>query len=293
MRVLVTGGTGFIGGPVCRALRSAGHAVMVVTRHPEAGREDEVSWERVGEAVRAADAVVNLAGEPIADGRWTPLRKERIRESRVMATRAVVDAVAESSPRPSVLVSGSAVGYYGARGDEPLDETSEAGTGFLAGVCQAWEQEAMRAEPLGLRVVRLRIGVVLSNDGGALARMLPPFRAFVGGPLGSGRQWMSWIHRDDVVGLVLAALGSTRLRGAVNATAPQPVTNRDFAEALGHALGRPALLRVPALALRLALGEMADMLLSGQRVFPAAAERGGYRWRFPDLARALRACTRR
>jgi hypothetical protein len=293
MRVLVTGGTGFIGVAVCRALRSAGHAVIVVSRRPEAGREDEVGWEQVPDAVRAADAIVNLAGEPIADGRWTPLRKERIRESRVNATRALVDAVAESSARPSVLVSASAVGYYGSRGDEPLDETSGAGTGFLATVCQAWEQEAMRAEPLGLRVVRLRIGVVLANDGGALARMMPAFRAFLGGPLGSGRQWMSWIHRDDVVGLVLAALGSPRLRGAVNATAPQPVTNREFAEALGHALGRPAFMRVPALALRLGLGEMADMLLTGQRVFPAAAERGGYRWRFAELGRALRAVTRR
>jgi hypothetical protein len=266
---------------------------MVVTRRPDASREDEVGWEQVPDAVRAADAIVNLAGEPIADGRWTPLRKERIRESRVSATRTLVDAVVESSSRPSVLVSASAVGFYGSRGDEPLDETSEPGTGFLAGVCQAWEQEAMRAEPLGLRVVRLRIGVVLANDGGALGRMLPLFRVFLGGPLGSGRQWMSWIHRDDVVGLVLAALGSTRLRGAVNATAPQPVTNREFAEALGRALGRPALLRAPALALRLGLGEMADMLLTGQRVFPAAAERGGYRWRFAELGRALRAVTRR
>ena len=186
-------------------------------------------------------------------------------------------------------MNASAVGYYGPHGDEALDETAPPGADFLARVCEAWEREALRAEALGIRVVRLRLGVVLAPDGGALGRMLPPFRAFVGGPLGSGRQWMSWIQRDDVIGLVLAVLEDERYRGPLNATAPRPVENRDFARALGSALGRPAWLAVPAPVLRLVLGELADMLLTGQRIMPRAAERLGYRWRHPDLPGALAA----
>jgi uncharacterized protein (TIGR01777 family) len=201
----------------------------------------------------------------------------------------LVDAVASARRRPGLLLSASAIGWYGSRGDDPLDETAAPGDDFLAGVCRAWEEEAKRAETLGVRVVRLRIGVVLAADGGALARMLPPFRAFAGGPIGSGRQWTSWIHRDDVKGLVLAVLADDRWRGPVNATAPVPVRNVEFARTLGRTLGRPSWLPVPALALRLALGEMSDMLLGGQRVLPAAAERAGYAWRYPDLAGALAA----
>jgi len=187
----------------------------------------------------------------------------------------------------------SAVGYYGPRDDEPLDESAGPGAGFLADVCRAWEQEALRAEDLGPRVVRLRLGVVLAADGGALARMLPPFRAFVGGPIGSGRQWMSWIHRDDVTGIVVDALANDGYHGPVNATAPQPVTNRDFAKLLGRTLARPVWLPTPAFALRLALGEMAELLLSGQRVLPGIAERLAYQWRYPELSGALRASVRR
>jgi uncharacterized protein (TIGR01777 family) len=293
MRVLLTGGTGFIGAPLCRALRGAGHAVTVVTRDPEHATGPAVGWDGVGAAVRDADALVNLAGEPIAGGRWSAARKDRIRASRIESTQALVRAAAAADRRPSVLVSASAVGYYGAHGDEPLDETAPAGTGFLADVCRAWEAEALAAATLGLRVVRLRLGIVLAPDGGALARMLPPFRGFLGGPLGSGDQWTSWIHRDDVTGLVVAALASEAYAGAVNATAPRPVTNREFAQALGHALARPSWLRTPAPFLRLALGEMADMLLTGQRVLPAVAEGLGYQFRYRDLAPALRASVRR
>jgi len=289
VRVLVTGGTGFIGRAVCHALRGAGHAVTIVSREP-AG--DAIGWDAVGQAVAAADALVNLAGEPIAGGRWGSARKEAILQSRVGATRALVDAAGLAASRPKVLVSASAVGYYGARDDEPVDETAGPGTGFLAEVCQAWEREASRAEAFGLRVVRLRLGMVLAGDGGALGRMVPPFRAFVGGPLGTGEQWVSWVHRGDVTGLVVEALVNEAYRGPINATAPEPVRNRDFTAALGRVLTRPAAIRIPAMLLRLALGEMADMLLTGQRVLPRAAERLGYRWQYPEVLGALRASVR-
>ncbi|TMB20977.1 MAG: TIGR01777 family protein [Deltaproteobacteria bacterium] len=293
MRVLVTGGTGFIGAALCHALTGAGHAVTVVTRDPAHIAAAAIGWERVSAAVRETDALVNLAGEPLGSRRWSVRQKELIRQSRVLATRTLVDAIAGAEPRPRVLVNASAVGYYGPRDDEPLDESAGPGAGFLADVCRAWEQEALRAEDLGLRVVRLRLGVVLAADGGALARMLPPFRAFVGGPIGSGRQWMSWIHRDDVTGIVVDALANDGYHGPVNATAPQPVTNRDFAKLLGRTLARPVWLPTPAFALRLALGEMAELLLSGQRVLPGIAERLAYQWRYPELSGALRASVRR
>jgi len=293
MRVLVTGGTGFIGAALCHALTGAGHAVTVVTRDPAHIAAAAIGWERVSAAVRETDALVNLAGEPLGSRRWSVRQKELIRQSRVLATRTLVDAIAGAEPRPRVLVNASAVGYYGPRDDEPLDESAGPGAGFLADVCRAWEQEALKAEDLGLRVVRLRLGVVLAADGGALARMLPPFRAFVGGPIGSGRQWMSWIHRDDVTGIVVDALANDGYHGPVNATAPQPVTNRDFAKLLGRTLARPVWLPTPAFALRLALGEMAELLLSGQRVLPGIAERLAYQWRYPELSGALRASVRR
>ena len=293
MRVMVAGGTGFVGEPLCQALRAEGHTVLLVSRDSAHAGQRAIGWDAVPVAVNDVDAIVNLSGESIAAHRWSGAQKMRIIESRVSTTRALVDAVGAAQSRPTVLVNASAVGFYGPRGDEVLDETAGPGTGFLSKVCQAWEGEAMRAEALGMRVVRLRLGVVLATDGGALARMLPPFRAFVGGPLGDGRQWMSWIHRDDVTGLVLDALAKDGYRGAVNATAPQPVTNRNFSKTLGATLARPSLLRAPAAVLRLALGEMADMLLTGQRVVPAVAERLGYRFRYPQLIAALRASARR
>jgi hypothetical protein len=290
MRVLVTGGTGLVGRTLRRALEGAGHGVVVVSRGATRARGAAVPWDAVGPALGESDAVVNLAGEPIAARRWTAAQKRRILESRVAATSTLVEAAAAAARRPAVLINASAVGYYGDRGDEVIDEGAAPGRGFLAEVCQAWEREAERAEALGLRVVRLRLGIVLAPDGGALARMVLPVRCFLGGRLGDGRQWMSWIHVADVAGLVCAILADQAYSGAINATAPGPVTNRDFMRALGRALSRPAWLPAPASALRLALGEMADMLLTGQRVIPRAAERLGYRWRFPALEAALEDC---
>jgi uncharacterized protein (TIGR01777 family) len=244
------------------------------------------SW---GAEIAGADAVINLAGESIGAGRWTAARKQRILDSRVLATRSLVGAIQRSDRKPAVFVSGSAVGYYGPRGDELVTEADEPGSDFLASVCRAWEAEALAASP-ATRVVLLRTGLPLARDGGALQRMLPPFRMFVGGPLGSGRQHWPWIHRDDWVALVHWAIDASDVHGAVNASAPQPVTNQAFARALGRALHRPAVLPAPPFALRLLLGEMADaLLLSGQRAIPAHAEQFGFRFRFPDLDGALRA----
>jgi uncharacterized protein (TIGR01777 family) len=273
-------------------VRAAGHQVVVVSRYPAHAGDEAIGWDQVPRAVRDVEAIVNLAGEPLAARRWNGAQKMRILESRVGTTRALVDAVNVAQTRPRVLVNASAVGFYGDRGDEALDESAGPGKGFLSKVCQAWEGEAMRAEALGLRVVRLRFGIVLAADGGALARMLPPFRFFIGGPLGNGRQWMSWIHRDDVTGIVLDTLTNDGYRGPVNVTSPQPVTNRDFAKALGAAVARPAVLPAPAPLLRLALGEMADMLLTGQRALPTVAQRLGYNFRYPQLTAALRASAR-
>jgi uncharacterized protein (TIGR01777 family) len=289
MRVLVTGGTGFLGRPLRRALEAGGHSVTVVSREPGRVPARSVGWGELDGIMSETDAVVNLAGASIADGRWSDARKRAIRESRVESTRALVAAMRTASPRPRVLVNASASGFYGDTGDDEVDEGMPAGSGFLADVCRAWEAEAVKAEPLEVRVVRARLGVILGPDGGALARMLLPFRAFIGGPLGSGRQWMSWIQRDDVVQLVRTAVENEALTGPVNVTAPSPVRNADFARVLGHVLDRPAVLPTPAFALRLALGEMATMLLTGQRVLPAAALAAGYEFRYPELDGALRA----
>ena len=289
MRVLLAGGTGFIGDPVARALRAAGHEVTIVSRRPGYVPAKAIAWDAVAAAMPETDAVVNLAGAPIAEGRWTAARKAAIVTSRVDATRALVEGMRTASARPRVLVNASAVGFYGPHGDDVLDEAAPAGDGFLADVCRRWEAAAFHARALGVRVVALRIGVVLGPGGGALGKMLIPFRACLGGRLGGGAQWMSWIHRDDVVGLVLAALGGDALAGPVNATAPAPVRNREFTRTLARAVHRPAVVPAPAFALRLALGEMADMLLTGQRVVPAVATAAGYTFRFPDLAAALAA----
>jgi hypothetical protein len=231
--------------------------------------------------------VVNLAGEPIAGKRWTRAQKTRLRSSRIDTTRTIVQAIADAQRKPRLLLNASAVGYYGPRGDEEVSETEPPGNDFLAGLCREWEAEALRAEPHGVAVVRLRTGIVLGKGGGALAKMIPPFKLFVGGPLGSGRQWMPWIHLDDEVGLIehLLAPGAG---GTVNATAPEPARMKEFCAALGNALGRPSWAPVPGFVLRAAFGEMADVLLTGQRAVPAEAQRRGYRFRFPTLPEALR-----
>jgi len=299
MRITIAGGTGFLGRPLAEALVRDGHTGTILTRAPESQSPvpglDLVAWTPDGNAgawaaaVDGSDAVVNLSGESIAGGRWTPERKQRIRESRVLATRSLVRAIAMAHKPPRVLVSGSAVGYYGPLGDETVSEDHPAGRDFLAEVCQAWESEARSAASHG-RVVLVRTGLVLARDGGALPRMLPPFWVGAGGPVGSGRQYWPWIHRTDWINVIRWALGSGIVEGAINATAPNPVTNAAFAKALGQALGRPAVLPAPAFALKLLLGEMADaLLLSGQRAVPAKAERLGFSFAYPALSDALHA----
>src|SRR5581483_1380858 len=298
MKIVVAGGTGFIGAALIRNLQSRGHAVVLLTRASAKAldRSETVVWQPDAEprprpalvaAVNGADAVVNLAGEPIAGKRWTRAQKARLRSSRIDTTRTVVQAIADAQQKPRLLLNASAVGYYGPRGEEEISEAEPPGMDFLSRLCREWEAEALRAEAHGVAVVRLRTGIVLGKGGGALAKMIPPFKLFIGGPLGSGRQWMPWIHLEDEVGLIehLLAPGAG---GAVNATAPEPVRMKEFCAALGKALGRPSWAPVPAFVLRLAFGEMADVLLTGQRAVPSEAERRGYRFRYPTLPEALR-----
>jgi hypothetical protein len=292
MRIVVTGGTGFLGRRIAERL-SPGHELHMLGRAPRKGMPsssefsvwDPGQGEPPALALEGADAVLHLAGEPVAQ-RWTGDAKRRIRASRVDGTSRLVSRIAKLQRRPKTLVCASAVGYYGDRGDEKLTESSSAGSGFLADVCVGWEQAALGARDLGLRVVLLRSGVVL-GPGGALEKMLPPFRWGVGGKLGSGAQWMPWIHIDDAVGIVEMALNGLSLAGPVNVTAPNPVTNAEFTAALGRALRRPALFTVPAAGVRLLFGEMAEVVLASQRALPAAAEAAGYPFRFRDVQPAL------
>lgn len=291
-KMLVTGATGLIGSRILRGLSNAKALARkpstVTATHPAV---EAYAWETSkavpAEALSGVDVVVHLAGEPVAGPRWTPERKRTIKESRVLGTRHVVDAMRAAESRPRVLICASAVGYYGSRGDEILTETSAQGHDFLAEVCADWEAEAEAAAALGVRVVCLRIGVVLAAKGGALDAMLPLFRKGLGGPLGDGKQWMPWIHIDDVVKMVHFCAATESLRGPVNATAPNPATNRDFTKALGAALHRPAILPAPVFALRMALGEFADAVVGSQRVIPAAATAAGYTFTYEQLGPAL------
>jgi uncharacterized protein (TIGR01777 family) len=291
MRIVVSGGSGFLGRALTDTLRAAGHQVIVLTRHPR--REGDLLWSpETGSgawavAVQAADAVINLAGEGIADRRWSAARKEAILRSRVEATRAIANVLREAV-RPAVFVSGSAIGIYGHRSDDIVTETDPPGSDFLARVCVAWEAEANAAADV-TRVVLLRTGIVLAKDGGALPQMALPFRFFAGGPVGTGRQFVSWVHRDDWVAMVIWAMERTALAGPLNLTAPEPVRNSELARELGSAMGRPSFLPAPAFALRVALGELADTaLLSSQRVVPRVALAGGFTFRYPRLHEALR-----
>lgn len=289
MRVLITGGSGFIGRALCAALGEAGHVPEVLTRDP--GRAQAllpgVPCRARLDEVGPVEAVVNLAGEPLAAGRWSAARKQAFRDSRIGSTRHLVGWIERQTARPRVLVSGSAIGYYGPRDDTALDESAAPGNDFSAQLCRDWEAEAVRAEALGVRTCRVRTGIVLGRDGGALARMLPPFRLGLGGPMGDGRQWMSWVHRHDLVALIGWLLETDSAHGAYNGTAPAPVRNADFARALGQALHRPARMPTPAFALKLAFGEMSDLLLTGQRVIPDHALREGFVFQHPTLDEAL------
>jgi uncharacterized protein (TIGR01777 family) len=294
LRVAVSGTRGLIGAEVVSALSAAGIEVVRLVRRDPAPGEAAVRWDP-GKGIAdpaglgGLAAVVHLAGENIAAGRWNAARKAAIRESRVEGTRRLCDALADLPEPPKTLVCASAIGYYGDRGDDVLTEESPAGTGFLPEVCREWEAATGPAGRKGIRVVLLRIGVVLTPKGGALSRMLPPFRMGFGGVLGSGKQYVSWVALDDLPGVVLHVLSNGDLRGPVNAVSPNPVTNREFTEALGRALSRPTPVPVPAFALRLAVGEMADaLLLASARVYPRRLEETGYRFRFPELHGALR-----
>lgn len=294
MKIVIAGGSGFIGEPLVRRLLAKGHDVAVLSRDPakvKAGRG--LAWDGKSQGAwsaeaATADVVINLAGENVGEGRWTAERKHRLIASRLDSTRALVEAMRNSPPQPRTFISASAIGLYGDRGDETLDELAHPGRGFLANLVEQWEDAARDAETLA-RLVIIRFGIVLAPDGGALAKLLIPFKLGAGGPMGNGRQWMSWVDRDDVLRLIEWAITTDSARGVYNATAPHPVTNRDFARALGAALQRPAVMPTPGFALRLALGrEMADeMLLGGQRVLPERAQREGFEFEYPTLERSL------
>jgi uncharacterized protein (TIGR01777 family) len=296
MRVTLTGASGLIGTRLVRALRARGDEVTVLSRSPqkaagvlgvEAERWDPNADPAPADALAGRDAIVHLAGEPV-DQRWTDASRRAIAESRETGTRNLVEGLRAADPRPGVLVSSSAVGYYGPRGDEVVEESARPGSGFLAEVCVVWEREAARAEELGMRVVRVRTGVVLDGGGGALARMLTPFKLGVGGPVAGGDQYLPWIHVDDLVGIYLAAIDGDEWTGPVNGSAPEPVTNAVFSRALGRALHRPALLPIPGVALKLLYGDMAAVVTEGQRAVPRRPLDLGYTFRHPDLDEALR-----
>jgi hypothetical protein len=296
MKILIAGGSGFVGRFLCWRLAELGHEPTVLTRRAAPGASPsprQVAWDgrtASGDWLAAAaecPAWINLCGAGIADARWTRARKRVLQESRLLPTKALVEAVGKVAAKPKVLINASAVGYYGETGDRSADESFSYGGGFLPGLCALWEHEAMQAAPLGVRPVCLRLGVVLGADGGMLARLVPLFRLGLGGPLGSGRQWLSWIAREDLAGLI-AHLLTADVSGGVNAASPHPVTNRVFSQTLGRVLGRPAWLKVPSLALRLVLGEMADVLLQGQRTAPKKALASGFVFTQPDLEMALR-----
>jgi hypothetical protein len=292
MNFLVTGASGFLGRPLLTAIEAAGHDWTALSRNA-GGRDRHFSWPDTAgpppmEALSGRDVIVHLAGEPVAQ-RWSSEVKRRIRSSRIDSTASLTEAISRMPCPPKTLVCASAIGYYGDRGEETLNEQSRPGAGFLPETCVAWEKEAARAAVFGVRVVLLRIGIVLGPGGGALAKMLPPFRLGLGGPLASGRQWMSWIHRDDLVQMILWAAAHPTLKGAVNAVAAEPVRNSDFTKELAAAVRKPAFLPVPALSLKLLYGEMSTVLLASARVVPEVAQRHGFTWRFASLRDALAA----
>lgn len=295
---LITGGTGFIGSELCKKLAEQGEEFVLLSRHPEKAKriipqaKRVFSWEPLSNepslaAFQGVSCVVNLAGETVGQ-RWNETVKQRIYESRILGTRNLLSAMKKVNPKPSVLINASAIGYYGDGGEKEITEDSPCGSHFLAKLCADWEAEAKKAEEFGIRVVLLRIGIVLGLGGGALAQMLFPFKLGLGGPIGNGKQWFSWIHMEDVVGLILHAIKNSALHGAVNACAPEPVRNKEFSSALGKVLHRPAFLPVPSFALKLLFGEFASCgLLASQKVLPKKALDFGYSFQFPTLVPAL------
>jgi uncharacterized protein len=295
MKILISGASGLVGGALASALRAEGHAIARLVRPGGAASAGDVRWDPASATIDAAamegaDAVVHLSGASIAEGRWTPARKALLRSSRVDSTRLLVDALAGLRQKPRVLVCASATGYYGNRGDEELTETSEPGTDFLALLARDWETEALRASAAGIRTVLLRFGVILAAEGGALPKMLLPFRFGAGGRIGSGKQWMPWIALNDAVGIARAAVADEGCAGAVNVVAPNPVRNAEFTRVASRVLRRPAIFAVPAFVLRAAVGEMADaLLLASTRVLPERLLKMGYEFRFAEIEATLRA----
>jgi uncharacterized protein (TIGR01777 family) len=296
MKVTVTGATGRIGAGIVAALKARGDDVTVLSRDPDRATQrlgvHALAWDAASQpaptaALAGRDAVVHLAGEDVGQ-RWSKDVKQRILDSRETGTRNLVRALLDADPRPGVLVCASASGFYGARGDERVDETSPPGRDWLADVVVRWEAQADVAAKAGVRVVKVRTGIVLDAEGGALAKMLPPFKAGIGGPIGGGRQYMPWIHRDDLAGIYLAALDAADFSGALNASAPEPATNRDFSRALGRALHRPAVAPVPGVAIKAMYGEMSQIVLKGVRMVPGRVPELGYEFAHPDLDEALR-----
>lgn len=302
MKIAVTGATGFVGSRLVNRLQAEGHQIIALSRNltklqqafPSAqfpdlqgvtySPKESGDWQK---AIAGCDGVVNLAGEPLIGARWTPARKQEILASRQLGTQKLVEAIAQADPKPSVLVNASAVGYYGTSETATFDETSPAGNDFLAQVCQTWEAEAEKVKDLGTRLVILRFGIVLGM-GGAIAQMLPPFEFFMGGPIGSGRQWFSWIDREDLVDLILYALTHSQVEGVLNATAPHPVRMNQFCQALGEALHRPSWLPVPGFALELLLGDAAKVVLEGQEVLPKQTQAAGFTYQHPTVDSALK-----
>ncbi len=299
MKIILAGATGFIGKQLVRKLWEDQHAVVVLTRNLERARKifgefamfgewDSKSLRGWAKLFEGADAVINLAGEPIASRRWTRSQKERITDSRIDSTKAIVAAMAHCTNRPRTLINASAVGFYGNVPEGNVDESHTSSDDFLGRLCSAWENEAAEAEKLNARVVRLRIGLVLGNNGGALQKMMIPFKLFVGGPLGSGRQWFPWIHQADLINIIHFALHTPGLSGAVNATSPNPVIMNDFCTTLGSVLHRPSWMPVPNFLLKWAVGELAESLLGGQKAIPKKLQQSGYAFAYPDLKDALK-----
>ncbi|MDF5706337.1 MAG: TIGR01777 family oxidoreductase [Nostoc sp. S4] len=300
MKVAVTGATGFVGNRLIQRLHQEGHRILVLTRNTAFAQKvfpsqafpnleivayttQSGSWQS---AIALCDGVVNLAGEPISEGRWTPERKQEILNSRKLGTQKIVQAIVNANPKPTVLVNASAIGYYGTSQTASFDETSLSGNDFLAQVCQAWEAEAAKVKDGGVRLVILRFGIILGN-GGALAKMIPPFQLFAGGPIGSGRQWFSWIHVDDLVNLIMEALTKPEIEGVYNATAPNPVRMADLSQTLGQVMHRPSWLPVPGFAIEALLGDGAIVVLEGQKVLPKRTLETGFEYRYPNLQSAL------
>ncbi len=302
MKVAITGATGFVGSSLVEKLHSQGHKILVLTRNANKAQQvfrasafpnveivaytptESGKWQN---AISGCDVVVNLAGEPIAEQRWTTTQKQKILNSRQLGTQKIVEAIGKADEKPQVLVNASAIGYYGTSETATFTETSSPGNDFLAQVCQAWEGEAQKVTELGVRLVIIRLGIVLGDEGGALAKMIPPFQIFAGGPLGSGNQWFSWIHRDDVVNLIIESIQRPDIEGTINGTAPNPVRMSQLCQVLGQVMNRPSWLPVPSFALEMLLGDGAKVVLEGQQVLPQKTESLGFKYQYPQIKSAL------